>query len=147
MAIRKSGVREDLRADLWKREESRIRKLFQEGNRQIAMATVDLDHNGVKEIVVRYDFIPCDEEAGSMFGVMDPDTKRLDWRFRQMLLGPNASESAEIMLYDGRAFLWMGPKLETNGYLGGLWNRGWCEYNEKRAPQCVHVQIPQRGQK
>jgi len=103
--INKSGVREDLREELWKREESRIRRLYEEGRRRIAMTTADLDHNGQKEAVVRYDLVPCDEDAGTMFAVISSDTRRLDWRFSQMLLSVNSSEGAEIMLYEGRAFL------------------------------------------
>jgi hypothetical protein len=104
--MRKSGVREDLRTDLWKREEAKIRKRFEEGTLKISTAMADLDHNGRNELIIKNDLLPCyEDDGGTMFAVMDPETKRLDWRFRQMLLGPNASHGAEIMLYDGRAFL------------------------------------------
>jgi hypothetical protein len=103
--INKSGVREDMREGLWKKEEPRILKLFEEGKRSIAITTVDIDHDGNKEQIVRYDLIPCNETPGVMFGVMLPETKRLDWRFEHLLNTANASEGAEIMLFDGRAFM------------------------------------------
>jgi len=55
--------------------------------------------------VVRYDLIPCYETPGSIFGVMDPKTKRLDWRFENLFLNINAREGAEIMLYNGKAYM------------------------------------------
>jgi hypothetical protein len=100
--INKSGVREDLREHLWKKEAAENRKLFEDGQRSLAVTMVDIDQNGRPERVVRYDLIPC---PGSMFGIVIPETKRLDWRFRQLFFNVNADYGAEIMLFDGQAFM------------------------------------------
>lgn len=130
--INASGVREDLREDMWKRDETRIRKLWEEGKRSLSMTKVDIDHDGQAELVVRYDLTPCHETPGTMFGVMIEETKRIDWRFRNLFLAPNSCEGSEILLYDGMAFMfgleigwrtamiWEGFHVKETGDFGRL---------------------------
>jgi hypothetical protein len=103
--INKSGVREDLRDALWKNEEAKERKEFEEGHRSLAITQVDIDNDKKTEHVLRYNLIPCEKMPGVMFGVMTPETKRLDWRFEHVLSNVNARKGAEIMLYNGKAYM------------------------------------------
>lgn len=103
--LNKTGIREDGRAELWKREEARIRDIFEEGKGSLAVTRADIDHDGKAEYIVRWDLISCKETPGTTFGVMIPETKRLDWRFRQLFLAPNSDDGAELMLYDGHLFM------------------------------------------
>lgn len=104
--INKTGVREDLRANLWSKEEASERREFEEGHRSLHITYVDIDNDGMSEQVVRYDLLPCHKLAWTMFGVMVPATKRLDWRFRYLFLDVNSSDGANIMLYNGITFMY-----------------------------------------
>ncbi|MFH2044150.1 MAG: hypothetical protein ABIK92_03270 [Pseudomonadota bacterium] len=104
--LRVSGVRKDLRDNLWKNDEERIRKLFEESKCSIAITKVDIDHDGNVEIIVRDDNQPCEGNAGVTFGVMNPLTKRMDWSYEDLIRGVNAfNEGAEVMLYNGQTFM------------------------------------------
>lgn len=101
------GVREDLREDLWKTKEAQARKALDEGKRRLSVATVDIDQDGHEEQVVRYELLPGKDEARSTFGVMDPQTKKMDWKRYQALRGVNsfAYYGNEILLYEGEAYM------------------------------------------
>jgi hypothetical protein len=70
----------------------------------IEQALVDVDGDETMKIVVHESWRPECPRRGT-FGVMDPKTKRLDWRYVHVLSNINASEGAEIMLYDGNAYM------------------------------------------
>lgn len=101
--MQKSGVRDDLREGLWKRDEATVRKKFEDGRERLSVTTVDInDDDGYSELVVRWDTVP---PPGTIFGIMNPQTKRLDWRYEAQLTRINgANDSAEIMLYGGKAY-------------------------------------------
>jgi hypothetical protein len=90
---------------LWNKEEASERREFEEGHRSLHITYVDIDNDGMSEKVVRYDLLPCPKLAGTMFGVMVPATKRLDWRFRYLFLDVNSSDGANIMIYNGKSFM------------------------------------------
>jgi hypothetical protein len=96
------GIREDLREELWKKEEARVRKALDEGKLRLSVTTVDIDQDGHEEQVVRYELLPCKDNPGSTFGVMDPQTKRMDWRRYQAVGYVNsfAYYGNEILLYE-----------------------------------------------
>jgi hypothetical protein len=99
-----SGWAEKYRAGQWERLEPEYRKKLEEGKINLTVSSVDLDSDGTPERLVRYNWI-SDCRARGVMGVMNPETRRLDWRFRQLLLGPNSDEGAEIMLYNGEAYM------------------------------------------
>jgi uncharacterized protein YecT (DUF1311 family) len=101
---RLKNIREGMNEDIREEEVMRIRKLFKDGKSSLAMAIVDINNDGVAEQVVRWDLLPCQETPGSMFGVLISGTKRLDWRYESAFLKPNASDGAEIMLYEGKIY-------------------------------------------
>jgi len=103
--INKAGVREDLREDLWKKEEAEKRVLFEKGRRSLAITSVDIDQDGTDEMVVRHDLQPCKERPGSMFAVIKPEDERVDWRYDNLFISVNANEGSEILLYDGKAYM------------------------------------------
>jgi hypothetical protein len=102
------GIRKDLREGLWKKDEARVRKALDEGKLRLSVTTVDIDHDGHEEQVVRCQFLPTKYGPGSIFGVMDPQTKRLDWQRNNLLLGGInglAYYGNEILLYEGKAYM------------------------------------------
>lgn len=125
----KAGLRKDLREEVWKKEdpnvgkevnemrrmlskitvdEATLRKEFEEGGWRLSVATVDIDHDNHPELLVRQDRVP---PPGSIFGVMIPDTKRLDWSYEPKLAKINrGNEGAEIMFYEGKIYYfgWQG---------------------------------------
>jgi hypothetical protein len=104
--LRKAAVREDLREEVWRKYESNLRKEFEEGGWRLSVATVDIDHDNHPELLVRQDRVP---PPGTVFGVMIPETKRIDWRYEAKLSKINSSnEGAEIMLYEDKIhkFAW-----------------------------------------
>jgi hypothetical protein len=103
--LRTSGLRRDLRENVWEKDQERIRKLFENRQRSLAIAAIDIDNDGYAEQVVRDDNIPCKEDPGVTFGVIDPKSNRLDWRFRYLFLDVNGNEGAEIMLYKSKAYM------------------------------------------
>ena len=56
---------------------------------------------------MRYEFLPCKDDLGSIFGVMDHETKRMDWKRYKAISGVNtfAYYGNEILLYEGKAFM------------------------------------------
>ncbi|HTY24579.1 MAG TPA: hypothetical protein VMC85_15700 [Desulfomonilaceae bacterium] len=109
------GLREDLREGKWKTEETQEKKAIDEGKRRLSVTTVDIDQDGHEEQVVRYEFLPCKDNPSSIFGVMDPQTKRMDWKRYKALGGVNsfAYYGNEILLYEGKAFTF---KIEETFY-------------------------------
>jgi hypothetical protein len=101
------GVREAARAGLWEKEEAQVRKALDEGKRRLWVATVDIDQDGHEEQVVRYEFVPCKDDPGSIFGVMDPQTKRMDWKRYGAVSYVNscAYYGNAILLYEGKAYM------------------------------------------
>jgi hypothetical protein len=87
----------------WELMKDRERKAFDEGKSSLSITIVDIDNDGNKEQVVRMDFVPCNENAASVFGVMNPD-KRID-SFRGLFFSVNTDLSPEIMYYNGKAFM------------------------------------------
>jgi hypothetical protein len=113
--LRVCGIREDLREDLWKKEEAKVRKELDEGKTRLWVATVDIDQDGREEQVVKYEFLPCKDDPGSIFGVVDPQTKRMDWKRYEALRYVNscAYYGNEILLYEGEAYMF---KIEEVSY-------------------------------
>lgn len=100
-----SCIRDDLREELWKTAEPQERKAIDRGERRLSVTTVDIDQDGHGRQLVRYDLLPCRDTPGSIFGVMVPETKRLDWRYEAKLSKVNGgNEGAEIMLYQGKVY-------------------------------------------
>ncbi len=97
-------IREGMSEDMRKEEVLRIRRLFEDGKSSLSMATLDINNDGGAKQVVRWNQHPCQETPGSMFGVLIPGTKRLDWRHESAFLNPNSSEGAEIMVYGGKTY-------------------------------------------
>jgi hypothetical protein len=98
-----NGISKD--EQLWKKEEAQERKALDEGKRRLWVATVDIDQDGREEQVVRYEVLPCG--SGSIFGVMDPQTKRMDRKRSEALRGVNscAYHGNAILLYEGKAYM------------------------------------------
>jgi len=101
---RLKNIREGMSEEMREEEVLRIRRLFEDGKSSLSTATLDINNGGGAKQVVRWDQHPCQETPGSMFGVLIPGTKRLDWRYESAFLNPNSSEGAEIMLYDGKTY-------------------------------------------
>ncbi|MCL4536259.1 MAG: hypothetical protein M1610_01505 [Nitrospirae bacterium] len=101
-----SGWNEKFRTGQWERIGDEVRKEFDNGQRILAVTSVDIDHDGNAELVVRDDNIPCEGNAGVTFGVMIPEIKRIDWNLNNVFFHTNAfSEGSEIMIYEGQAFM------------------------------------------
>lgn len=107
------GIREDLRENLWKTKEAQVTKALEEGNLRLSVTTVDIDHNGREEQVVRYEPPPRKGAVGTIFGVMDPETKRMDWKRYKAISGVNsfAYYGNEILLYEGKAYMFKIKKI------------------------------------
>jgi hypothetical protein len=112
--LRVCGVKENFREGVWKTEEAQVRKELDEGKRRLSVATVDIDQDGHEEQVVRYEFLPGkDEQPRSTFGVIDPQTKRMDWKRYEALGDVNsfAYYGNEILLYEGKAYMFKIEKI------------------------------------
>lgn len=107
------GIREDLRENLWKTKEAQVTKALEEGNLRLSVTTVDIDYDGSEEQVVRYERPPCKGAVGTIFGLMDPETKRMDWKRYQAIRGLNsfAYYGNEILLYEGEAYMFKITKI------------------------------------
>jgi len=93
-----------------------FKKAFDEDKLNIKMTVVDIDHDGKEEYIVRYS-LPSECNGKSSFLIMTPETKRLDWRYKNLTDGVNAlSEGSEILLYEGKAFMF---KIENIYYEPG----------------------------
>ncbi|MDD5169116.1 MAG: hypothetical protein PHN75_09880 [Syntrophales bacterium] len=105
--LRKSGVREDMREELWKREESKVRLAWEKGTRTLLISNqaIDIDRDGSRERIIRDERLPEDKSCGVMLGVLQNDTKRMDLAYEHLFGNINASEGAEIMIYKGQAFM------------------------------------------
>lgn len=113
-----SGWNEKYRAGQWERVEAKVRKEFDDGRRILAVTLVDIDHDGKTEQVVRDDNVPCEGNAGVMFGVMIPESRRVDWKRNNVLDHINSlSEGSEILLYEGKAYMF---KIENIYYEPGV---------------------------
>jgi len=111
--LRVCGIKENLREGLWKTEEAQVRKELDEGKRRLSVTTVDIDQDGHEEQVVRCDLLPGKDGPRSTFGVMDPQTKRMDWKRYGALRYVNgfAYYGNEILLYEGKAYMFKIEKI------------------------------------
>ena len=95
-----SGWLEKYRAGQWEHYEPEYKKDLDEGRLTLYVAIIDIDRDGKTEHVVRLKRSP-DCPSRSIFGVMIPETKQIDWKFRQLFIGIGS----EIMLYEGHAYM------------------------------------------
>lgn len=105
--LRKSGVREDLREELWNREKAKARSEWEKGTRllQITKEEIDLDHNGSTENIIRDEHADKEESCGKTYGVLGQDNKRMVWSYNHLLGNLNSSDGSEIILYKGQTFM------------------------------------------
>lgn len=102
--IEDMALGKDSSKERWNTKDPQFKKAFEEGRIKIKMTPVDIDGDGATESLVHQNWrVGCPARGG--FGVIDSDTKRLDWRFRQLLLAPNSDQGAEIMLYNDKAYM------------------------------------------
>lgn len=88
----------------WNTKDPKLKKTFEENKIRIKTVSVDIDGDGVIDLLVHQNWrTECLARGG--FCVIDPETKRLDWRFEHVLSDINASEGAEIMLYNDEAYM------------------------------------------
>ena len=90
-------IREGMSEDMREEEVLRIRRLFEDGKSSLSTATLDINNDGGAEQVVRW--------GQHTFGVLIPGAKRLDWRYESAFLNLNSSDGAEIMLYQGKTYM------------------------------------------
>jgi hypothetical protein len=101
-----SGWAEQYRAGQWEKIEPEYKKELDAGLLQLKVATVDIDHDGqVEEVVLLRNGLCGKAGWHDGLGIINPETKRIDWKFWHLLLGPNASEGGNIMLHDGKAYM------------------------------------------
>ena len=94
-----SGWLEKYRAGKWEYYEPEYKKDLIEGRLKLYIATADMDHDGKEEHIVSLRRTPnCPSRA--TYAVITPETKQIDWKYRQLLVG-----GYEIMLYEGRAYM------------------------------------------
>ena len=93
-----SGWLEKYRAGQWEHYEPEYKKDLDEGRLTLYFAIIDIDRDGKTEHVVRLKRSP-DCPSSSIFGVMIPEIKQIDWKYRRLFMGD------EIMIYEGRAYM------------------------------------------
>ncbi len=102
-----SGLNEKFRVGQWEKfKEPEYKKELEQGTLRLAVTTVDINQDGKEEQVVHLNRTP-DCATRGVFGVMDPETKRMDWQRNKVFFHVNALSyyGAEIMLYEGKAFV------------------------------------------
>jgi hypothetical protein len=88
----------------WNTKDPEFRRAFESNAIDIKQTLVDIDGDEVRELLVHESWRhEC--PARGWFGVMEPKTKRLDWRYEHVLSDTNASEGAEVMLHNGKAYM------------------------------------------
>lgn len=103
-------------AERWESDKEKTRKDFEEGKITLSITTVDVDHNGIDELIMRMDYLPCNEiSAASLFGVIGPP-KHMD-SFRGLFFAINKNSGPEIMYYDGRAFMFSLHRFERTAMI------------------------------
>lgn len=103
-----SSVEQRGRDLLWKQKEVRMRKDFEESNLSLSVASIDIDNDGESETIVRLQYVGTGEfgtRPWAMFGIMNQKTKRRDWRYQQETLYVNAREGGQILLYNGKTYM------------------------------------------
>ena len=99
-----SGVLEKYRAGRWKHYEPEYKKDLAEGRLKLFTATADVDHDGKVENIVKLNRTPdCPNRV--TYAVITPQAKQMDWKYRQLILYINWYSGSEIMIYDGRAYM------------------------------------------
>lgn len=89
----------------WNQKNPEVKKAFDEGKINIKVAAVDINNDGKIKHIVRENW-KADCMARGTYGIIDTETKKLDWQYERTLSCVNALvEGAEIMLFDGRAYM------------------------------------------
>lgn len=99
----------------WNTTDPEVKRNFEDNKVDIGVVTVDIDHYGRMEHVVSERWRPNDCMAARTFGVMIPETKRLDWRYEHLILNINATDGSEIMLYKNKAYMFGMDTYATPG--------------------------------
>lgn len=125
-----SGWNEKFRAGQWERLEPEYKKELEQGSMRLTVATVDINQDGQDgaEQVVQLNRRPECATSG-VFGVMNPETKRMDWKRNDVLRYVNSlSEGSEILLYNGKAFMfkveYIPPSYDVMLYEGYSYGSG-----------------------
>jgi hypothetical protein len=103
-----SGVEQRGRDLLWKQKEACVRKDFEKSNLSLSVASIDIDNDGGIETIVRLQYVGTGQfgtRPWAMFGIMNQKTKRRDWRYRYVTLNVNAREGGQILLYNGKTYM------------------------------------------
>lgn len=90
----------------WKLMQDSVRNDFEKGTSNLSITTVDIDHDGMREMVARINSfsIPCNKKIGSLYGVVDINNREV-MPYRGLFFDLNINISPEIMYYDGKAFM------------------------------------------
>lgn len=90
--------------DMREKEIARVRSLFEDGRSRLSMAYLDIFSDGRVKQVACWNLLPC-RKMGSMFGVVSLETGRIDFNYEARFLNLTYSEGLEIMLYEGKVYL------------------------------------------
>ena len=99
-----SGWLEKYRASQWEHYEPEYKKGLAEGRLKLFISSADVDHDGKVENIVKLNRTPdCPNRA--TYAVITPQTKQMDWKYRQLISYINWYSGSEIIIYDGRAYM------------------------------------------
>ncbi|MBU1052604.1 MAG: DUF1311 domain-containing protein [Proteobacteria bacterium] len=86
----------------WNQKNPEVKKAFDEGRFDISITAADIFGGKTKKVVR----ISWKEDCPGicMYGVIDTETKRIDWQYESALLHLNASKGSDIMLYEGKVY-------------------------------------------
>jgi uncharacterized protein YecT (DUF1311 family) len=87
----------------WNQKDPEAKKAFDEGRYDVKMAIVDIENSGKTRVIIHISRRK-DCPARGTFAIINLKTKEVDWRYEGVLLKPNSSEGAEIMLYQGKTY-------------------------------------------
>jgi len=99
----------------WYEKDAAVKKAFDDGTINIKMTTVDIDNNGKAEHVLHKSWLHDCPNCGQ-FAVINKETKQIDWRYDHLFLHANAHEGADIILYEGKAYMFGYTSQNYVGY-------------------------------
>lgn len=111
-----SGWGEKYRDGKWEQLEPEYKKYLEDSRIKLSITSVDIDQDGRIEEVVCYGH-SSECAAQNSFGIMNPETKRLDWRYEWVVGRINGTHGAEIILYDGKAYMFGMDTYATPGII------------------------------
>jgi hypothetical protein len=112
----------------WNQIDPEAKKAFDEGRISIKMAAVDINNDGKVEYIVHENW-RTDCPARGTFAIINPKTKEVDWRYEAALVHLDFSNSAEIMLYEGKIYKFGWQQGWRRLYIWDAKNRSICRFD------------------